>query len=109
MCTSLVVMAHRGRLQSLVSGHVSLERMAEMMAPKLVDGRWRKPELSRRLAAKVKKTPLAWNNLVSSLRGKDLACSFFLSLSLSLSLSTFLRGRYLRLIVKEQVQGLPRI
>ncbi|QDZ21208.1 hypothetical protein A3770_05p37260 [Chloropicon primus] len=43
-------MAHRGRLQSLVSGQVSLERMAEMMAPKLVDGRWRKPELSRRLA-----------------------------------------------------------
>ena len=34
---------------------------------------------------------------------------FFFPLSLSLSLSTFLRGRYLRLIVKEQVQGLPRI
>ena len=50
-------MAHRSRLQGLISGQVSLERMAEMMAPKLVDGRWRKPELSRRLVAKVRK---AW-------------------------------------------------
>ena len=50
-------MAHRSRLQELISGQVSLERMAEMMAPKLVDGRWRKPELSRRLVAKVRK---AW-------------------------------------------------
>ena len=50
-------MAHRSRLQGLISGQVSLERMAEMMAPKLVDGRWRKPELSRRLVTKVRK---AW-------------------------------------------------
>ena len=46
-----------GRLTRLMSGEVPVERMAEMMAPKVVDGRWRKPELSRRLVAKVRK---AW-------------------------------------------------
>lgn len=44
-------------MQRLMSGEVPVERMAEMMAPKVVDGRWRKPELSRRLVAKVRK---AW-------------------------------------------------
>ena len=50
-------MAGRSRLPSLMSGQVSIERLTEMMKPKQVDGKWRKPELSRRVIAKVRK---AW-------------------------------------------------
>ena len=44
-------------MPALMSGQVSVEKLAEMMKPKKVEGKWRKPELSRRIIAKVRK---AW-------------------------------------------------
>jgi hypothetical protein len=44
-------------MPALMSGQVSVEKLAEMMKPKKVEGKWRKPELSRRIVAKVRK---AW-------------------------------------------------
>ncbi len=56
-------MATRCRLPALFRGEVSLEKMKELMSPTNVNGRWRKPELSRRQVAKVRKSWL--------LEGKD--------------------------------------
>ena len=52
-----MALSGRSRLPALFRGEVSVEKLSEMMAPQKVDGKWRKPEVSRRLVAKVRK---AW-------------------------------------------------